>query len=285
MMNVILEKKIWASPTFCVLQLSSRFAWIVADSCLTVGIKFLGSHNNSSSSRSVPEAGLSITKQIYNNTYLQYCTMESTVPSILAGLGVAFAVGLSASGTANATQAAALYFVSRKYHKNTEQMILATAPIVIAGVLAIYGMIIGVMISQEMNDTAKEGAVSLTILDGGRFLAAGLSVGLACQSSGNGLYVFLMTYWYSDDEANRSCCRDGAKREEAQPVEQKEPLLLERVDNDNRRSHQQHNTLPKRHLLLLGAAPELNVRFVLSLVFMEAIGLYGLIVALVVLGS
>jgi F0F1-type ATP synthase membrane subunit c/vacuolar-type H+-ATPase subunit K len=200
--------------------------------------------------------------------------MENTVPSILAGLGVGFAVGMSASGTALATQAAAPYFISHSYHNNKEQMILATAPIVIAGVLAIYGMIIGVMISQGMN-----GSVSLTILDGGRFMAAGCSVGFACQSSGNAMNNYLRDYWDSNV---------GAKRKEPQPEEQKEPLLLEgEVDNDNHRmSHQQHKYLSKhRHLLLLGAAPELNMRFVLSLVFMEAIGLYGLIVALVVLGS
>jgi ATP synthase subunit C len=136
--------------------------------------------------------------------------MESAVPSILAGLGIAFAVGMSASGSATATTAAARYFVSRSYHKNKEQMILATCPIVVAGVLAIYGMIIGVMIGQGMNDKAKEGSDSLTILDGGRFLAAGLSVGSACQSSGNVMYGYLTAYWFGDDESNL-CRRDGTK--------------------------------------------------------------------------
>jgi F0F1-type ATP synthase membrane subunit c/vacuolar-type H+-ATPase subunit K len=134
-----------------------------------------------------------------------------------------------------------------------------------------------------MNDKAKDGSDSLTILDGGRFLAAGLSVGSACQSSGNVMYVYLTAYWIGDDESNL-CRSDGTKKEPEQE-EQKEPLLLvEGVHNDNRRGHQQHKSLSKRHLLLLGDAPQLSVRFVLSLVFMEAIGLYGLIVALVVLG-
>jgi F0F1-type ATP synthase membrane subunit c/vacuolar-type H+-ATPase subunit K len=208
--------------------------------------------------------------------------METTVPSILAGLGIAFAVGLSASGSATASTAAAPYLVSggNNNNNNNEQMFYAMCPIVISGVLAIYGLIVGIIASQAMNE-AKD---SLSIVEGGRIFAAGLTVGWSCVASGDGLASFLSNYWYNSggcsDEGNTiRCTKVVDPKEEALLVDPKEKAPL--IDRSSNNNYQRHST--KRRLV--GDAPIMNLRFIMSLVFLEAIGLYGLIVALIILSS
>jgi F0F1-type ATP synthase membrane subunit c/vacuolar-type H+-ATPase subunit K len=195
--------------------------------------------------------------------------METTVPSILAGLGIAFAVGMSASGSVTASTFAVLYLYSGGDSNNREQMFYAMCPIVISGVLAIYGLIVGIIAGQAMNE-AKE---SLSIGEGGRIFAAGLAVGLSCLASGDGLASILSNYWYS----NGGCGDEGSTIRYSKVVDPKEEALLLDRNNDNQR----HAT--KRHLV--GDAPKMTLRFLMSLVFLEAIGLYGLIVALIILSS
>jgi F0F1-type ATP synthase membrane subunit c/vacuolar-type H+-ATPase subunit K len=204
--------------------------------------------------------------------------METTVPSILAGLGIAFAVGMSASGSATASTFAVLYLYSGGDSNDKEQMYYAMCPIVISGVLAIYGLIVGIIAGQAMNE-AKE---SLSIGEGGRIFAAGLAVGLSCLASGDGLASILANYWYSNggcgDEGNTiRCSKVDDPKEEALLGDPKEkaPLI------DCSRNNQRH-AMKRR---LVGDAPKMNLRFIMSLVFLEAIGLYGLIVALIILSS
>ena len=59
-------------------------------------------------------------------------------------------------------------------------------PIIISGVLAIYGLIVGVILVHKF-----EGDEPISDSDGCRYLAGGLLVGFACLSSGVGMGLFL----------------------------------------------------------------------------------------------
>lgn len=123
--------------------------------------------------------------------------------------------------------------------------VLSFAPIVISGVLAIYGIIVSVLLAGKMSSTDS----SISETEGYRHFAAGLAVGLACLASGVGMARFL-----EDLVAASSADREGPE----------EPLL------ESRRR----------------AAKKVPVaRFLMVLVFLEAIGLCGLIVALVLIGK
>lgn len=91
--------------------------------------------------------------------------MGASVSFISAGLGSAYAtarcnVGLSSAGV-----------------MNPDAVVRNLVPIIMAGVLAIYGLIISVMIVGEMGD-------DYTAFQGYAHLAAGLSVGMCSLGSG-----------------------------------------------------------------------------------------------------
>lgn len=169
----------------------------------------------------------------------------NAMPSLFGALGIALAVGLSASGSASASAIAGQYLCKC----NNDSKLAGGAPIVISGVLAIYGLIIGVILANNMNGSAD----GLTIVEGGRFLAAGLTVGLSCLASGNNLAMFLINYWYSED-------------------------------NNVQEGEEQKSLLTGKTKILRGPSPKLDVKFLMTLCFVEAIGLYGLIAALIVIG-
>ena len=117
-------------------------------------------------------------------------------------------------------------------------------PVVQAGVLAVYGIIIGYMLCRKL-DYTDDKVYSISTIDGYKYLSAGLSVGLSCLVSGIGMARYLMMLnadnWYF--------VRKGKADE-----------------NEN-------------------ASRKFNfVTFVLCLIYLEAIGLYGLIVALFLIG-
>lgn len=153
-------------------------------------------------------------------------------PILLAGLGAALAIFLSALGAAYATSHASIFAVR---HKD----LIAMIPVIQAGVLAVYGIIIAYLIQSKITD-------SISTVEGNKFLSAGLTVGLACLASGYGMGDFLK-------QCNSSefyFVRKG----KAEP-------------NQDSASKKFSYTA-----------------FVLCLIFHEAIGLYGLIIALFLVG-
>eukprot|EP00980_Cylindrotheca_fusiformis_P021868 scaffold8703_cov103-Cylindrotheca_fusiformis.AAC.4 len=165
--------------------------------------------------------------------------MSSTAEAQLwTGLGAASSIFLAASGSAIASAEAGTY-VLRK------QGLMAFLPIVIAGVLAIYGIIISVILV---------GKIESEDLNGYRNFSAGLSVGLACLASGLGISKFLKSVNLADTTSQN-----------ANPPSETQPL--------------------NGDYGILHSLPVDFVHMALVLVFLEAIGLYGMIVALFLIGK
>jgi V-type H+-transporting ATPase proteolipid subunit len=155
-----------------------------------------------------------------------------TNAQLLTGLGAAISIFLSSAGACAASVPSGLFALSSRG-------IQGFFPIIISGVLAIYGCIIAVILSGKINQD------DLTATDGYRHLSAGLSVGLACLASGLGMARFVDMY------TNSSPSRPAASSSMEEP--------------------------------LVGTATarlQVSYRFLMVLVFIEAIGLYGLVVAL-----
>ncbi|KAL3783591.1 hypothetical protein HJC23_002095 [Cyclotella cryptica] len=157
-------------------------------------------------------------------------------PTLLTGLGAALALFLSGCGSAYATTHASLFAARHPYSMACN---MAMVPVVIAGVLALYGVIIGYLLTSKINSNGE-----ISLVDGYKFLSAGLSVGLACLASGMGMGLYLKKL--NDEEYF------FVRKGKAGP----------------------DNVSKKGSFLTL----------FLCLVFFEAIGLYGLIVALFLVG-
>lgn len=167
---------------------------------------------------------------------ISFAFVKMTVdPQLLTGLGSALSIFLAAAGAAIASSHAGIYAVRGKDLK-------AFFPIIIAGVLAIYGIIVSVILVGKMKG-------DVTQVEAYRNLSAGLSVGLACLASGLGLASFMKQI--NDHHSTSNQNLEGTENE---------PLVGRRI--------------------LAYQQPVNFVHLCLCLVFLEAIGLYGLIVAL-----
>ncbi|KAL7510329.1 hypothetical protein ACHAXN_007289 [Cyclotella atomus] len=155
-------------------------------------------------------------------------------PTLLTGLGAALSLFLCGSGAAYATAHSSMFAIR---HQDKMAMI----PVIQAGVLAVYGVIIGYLLTRKIND-------ELTIVDGYKYLSAGLSVGLACLTSGCGMAMYVKKL----NEEGYFFVRKGKSEPSATSGEASKKG---------------------------GYVP-----FVLCLIYLEAIGLYGLIVALFLVG-
>ena len=158
-------------------------------------------------------------------------------PELLTGLGAAAAVFFSSLGAAIASAHSGVFAIRGKSMKDF-------LPIIIAGVLAIYGIIIGVILCGKFKD-------EITPAYGYRYLSAGLSVGLACLASGYGMSLFIK------DMNERQKQQVTARTGENQPL----------LGNGE-----------------VAVAQTNHVKLFMVLVYLEAIGLYGLIVALFLSG-
>ena len=166
-------------------------------------------------------------------------TARATVmmnPQLLTGLGAVLSIFFSAVGTSLASIPAGLFLVK------SQNGIAPFAPIVIAGVLAIYGTILAIILCGKMNN------MDLSEVDGCRHFTAGLAVGLACLASGYGMAEFLKKNLVGTKEDQQSS-----------DIPEHEQELLVRTRSGP--------TKP-------------TIKFLMVLVFLEAIGLYGLIVGL-----
>jgi ATP synthase proteolipid subunit len=184
-------------------------------------------------------------------------------PELLTGLGAAFSTFFASAGSAIASAHAGVYAVRG-------QGIKSFFPIIIAGVLAIYGIIISVILSSKLPLTLSSG---LSSVDGYKNLSAGLSVGLACLASGVGMAQFLQS---CNNYPHSSSFPVGVSAQQQQHqssltdagILMTEPLLV----------------APGRQLFV-PTRPEPSMRFLMVLVFLEAIGLYGLIMALLLMSK
>ena len=153
---------------------------------------------------------------------------------LLTGLGAVASLFFASMGSAIASAAAGKYALNA----SRAGWFFDFAPIVISGVLAIYGIIISVILVPHLETQNANGCGDLS---------AGLAVGLACLASGIGIKTFL----------NENYASQGSIAPEG--VEDR-PLI---------------GTGITRRVVT-----EPTWRFMMVMVFLEAIGLYGLIVAL-----
>jgi V-type H+-transporting ATPase 16kDa proteolipid subunit len=159
-----------------------------------------------------------------------------STPELLTGLGAAAAMFLCSAGACIASVPAGIFAL------HGECSFKSFGPIVIAGVLAIYGFIVAIILVPKLtNDDA------ISMKDGYKALSAGIIVGLSCLASGCGMSRF---------------------------IEQSMGMLP-----------LNHRIAPESAPLLSTPRPlhvkaEFSLRFFLCMVYLEAIGLYGLIVAL-----
>ena len=163
-------------------------------------------------------------------------------PAFLTGLGAALAIFLTATGSAIGAAHGGVFAMRHASY-------MYFVPVVQAGVLGVYGVIIGVLLCGKLNNNENV----LTPLEGYKHLSAGLSVGLAGWASGYGMAIFM---------------KQSNQEKLAVPVVRatgdREPLL--------------NSTTPASY-----APPDIK-KLILVMIFLESIGLYGLIVALFLIG-
>ncbi|GAU13202.1 hypothetical protein TSUD_234080 [Trifolium subterraneum] len=165
-------------------------------------------------------------------------------------LGAAAALVFSCMGAAYGTAKSGVGVASMGVMR-PELVMKSIVPVVMAGVLGIYGLIIAVIISTGINPKAK----SYYLFDGYAHLSSGLACGLAGLSAGMAIGIV------GDAGVRHGVC--GSKSW---------PNLSEIP------SHSQFC------ILVLGAnaqQPKLFVGMILILIFAEALALYGLIVGII----
>lgn len=166
---------------------------------------------------------------------------SSSSPEFLTALGAALAIFLSSAGASIGSVHAGAFAIRASGSWGWKSFI----PIIIAGVLAIYGTIVAVLLCGKLTNYI------LSEVDGFKNLSAGLSVGSACLASGWGIGTFIQT-----QSAEKSSATTGTGEEQ--------PLL------------QHHNSINESP-----ATGGEILKTLCVLVFLEAIGLYGLIVAVI----
>ena len=170
-------------------------------------------------------------------------------PYLLTGLGATLAVFFSGFGAAIASHEGGIYAI-QNYKSNWK----AFVPTIISGVLAIYGLIIGVILVRKL-----DGDDIMTTQDGYRQFSSGLCVGLTTFASGYGMSKFLK-------ECNsKNTTPTATMMTTAVTEEQTQPLLPPSTGGGI------HDYQTDRIVF---------IHTILSMIFLESIGLYGLIMAL-----
>jgi V-type H+-transporting ATPase proteolipid subunit len=163
----------------------------------------------------------------------------SADPTLLTGLGAATALFLAGSGAAYGTSHASIFALRHP----TNHSVMTMSPVIISGVLAVYGVIVGTLLALKLSSASPV----ITTVEGYKNLCAGLSVGLACLASGVGMgnYYKMVNdneYYFVGGGGGKSAAGSGGEG---------------------------------------SASKKCNfVTFALCMVYLEAIGLYGLIVSL-----
>ena len=192
-----------------------------------------------------------------------------TNPYLLTSLGAAAAISFSCLGSAVSSCVAASYAMAMKGWA-------CHIPIIVSGVLAVYGLIIGALLVSKLRGNASHDSV-MGDWEGYANLAAGLAVGLPCYVSGMSLAGFLTDSLYNDDEyCDLYDDDDGNNNRAITPKMYQSLLPAGTVRNTTSASRSQPRSLKNPR--------PVTMKFVLMLTFLEALGLYGLIVALLLIG-
>ena len=133
---------------------------------------------------------------------------------------------------------------------------LSLVPIIQASVLVIYGSIVSYLMMGRISETMAAG-------EGFRYLATGLSVGLAWLASGWGMLGF-------PEQLNKGLVLPSSPAP-PKPVEKEDPTKRTPI-------------LPKKGEIDTSTRASFQMT-VLLLIFLESIGLFGLIVALLLVGK
>jgi ATP synthase proteolipid subunit len=189
---------------------------------------------------------------VFNKANCQQLIMSPN-PILLTGLGAVAAVFLATWGSSYASVASGIYAM----HSTG---IASFVPIIISGVLSIYGLIIAYVLSQKMSAESE-----MSANDGYKHLCAGLAVGLACLMSGYGMASVVFQILYDDE--------NGPEDESHSAADVVQPLIGS-IGNPS-----QH----RRRRRLRGHIPSPSLRFLAVLVFLEAMGLYGALIASVII--
>ena len=189
-------------------------------------------------------------------------------PELFTGLGVAASIFFCSLGCAKASVPAGQFAMRSK----ASSCALAYAPIIIAGVLSLYGVIVAILLTQQMgNNNNSNNTNNESASHGYRNLSAGLAVGLACWASGVGMAGFLEDALTNMSATTSSMTAGTSTTAAAGANEMQEPLI-----------HNSSDGLLVKELTI--TEPHAG-RFLVCLVFLEAIGLYGLIVALILINN
>jgi V-type H+-transporting ATPase 16kDa proteolipid subunit len=175
-------------------------------------------------------------------------------PELLTGVGAAASVFLSSIGSAIASVHGGMYALHSPFGW------YGFGPVIIGGVLSIYGLIIAIILCGRLNASSTS---PLSETDGYRHLSAGLAVGFACLCSGMGMGQFVKMSM-SPPPSLSSHSRSHNEDDDAA-----QPLLFSGTSMAS----------PTFFFF-----PKTITRLMLVLVFLEAIGLYGLIVAVFLSG-
>lgn len=169
-------------------------------------------------------------------------------PQLWTAIGCGLAISMSASGASAASASAGFYALNGSDAK-------AFVPLVIAGVLAIYGLVIGYMLARKSFNE------DMSVVEGYRNFGAGLVVGGATFNSGWNISVFLDGVNYGTHKVSSTSAPRGATDEATTPL----------LGSTSRVQEGRYSTSQ-------------FTKMVVSLFYLEAIGLYGLIVALFLTG-
>mmetsp|Transcript_6179 Transcript_6179/g.9000 ORF Transcript_6179/g.9000 Transcript_6179/m.9000 type:complete len:211 (-) Transcript_6179:191-823(-) len=138
-------------------------------------------------------------------------------------------------------------------------------PIVMAGVLGIYGLIVAVIIAEGIKEPSDGGYNTYSVFNGYTHLAAGLCCGLSCLAAGGTIGAI----------GKSGTVNFGAKAGQGQRG------WMHHVRGDNSRSTSMQDDVGPDAAGYVEDANRLYVGFLIMLIFAEAIALYGLIVALI----
>jgi len=175
--------------------------------------------------------------------------------------GILSAIGFSTAGSAYGTKKSA-EGVSAVSIAHPELVMRSFIPVIQAGVIGIYGLVLSVVILRK--DTPSD----YVFADGCADLAAGLACGLACLYSGRAIGdIGLKGLMGLKDHADKQCV---PSRIQVPAQDEAQQALLSEVS---------HVSNPN-NVLSWWAKP--FVSMVMSLIYAEALGLYGLIVGLLI---
>jgi V-type H+-transporting ATPase 16kDa proteolipid subunit len=143
-------------------------------------------------------------------------------------------------------------------------------PIVMAGVLGIYGLIVAVIISQSISSPAYDGTTTYSLYSAYAHLAAGLCCGLSCLAAGGTIGVI------GDVGVQAVGLKAGPKRMLTFAMHSERGGANSADDGADAATDAMDAQLAQE------GANKLYVGLLIMLIFAEALALYGLIVALIV---